>query len=359
MKKIKLVVSDLHFGIGKSNQDGSINLLEEFSFDDKFVEFLDFYTTNEYKKTEIELILNGDILNYLQIDYKGHFLTVITEDISLNKTQRIVKGHPKVFDALKSFVARKGCEITYVMGNHDQDILWPKVREYLNNVLDTNIKFKNFVYAFDGVHIEHGHMHEAANRFDVRKFYIKKNIPEPILNIPLGSHFFVELVLRIKQSYPYVDKIRPFDRMIRWAIFNETLFTFKWFGGIVKYIFRILFYNDARSPVSFRKLIKVFRESAVFPDLAQADRKILDAENTKIVIFGHTHVYQFKQWKDNKQYFNTGTWTDLTSLDISSLGKITKLTYVLLEYDEENEKVRGSLKEWNGYHKVQEDVSLT
>ena len=125
MKKIKLVVSDLHFGIGKSNVDGSVNLLEEFAFDDKFIEFLDFYTTNGYKKSEVELILNGDILNYLQIDYKGHFLTVITEDISLNKTKRIVEGHPRVFDALKRFAAQKGCEITYVMGNHDQDILWP------------------------------------------------------------------------------------------------------------------------------------------------------------------------------------------------------------------------------------------
>ena len=34
---------------------------------------------------------------------------------------------------------------------------------------------------------------------------------------------------------------------------------------------------------------------------------------------------------EDKEYFNTGTWTELTSLDIVSLGKITKLTYVLIE----------------------------
>ena len=201
-------------------------------------------------------------------------------------------------------------------------------------------------------------MHEAANRFDVRKFYIKKNTAVPILNIPLGSHFFVELVLKIKHSYPYVDKIRPFDKMLRWAVLNETMFTFKWMTGVAKYVFRILFHKDVRSQVSVQKLIKVFLESAVFPDLTQAARKILDADNTRIVIFGHTHVYHFRQWQDSKQYFNTGTWTDLTSLDISSLGKITKLTYVLLEYENEGEPPRGVLKEWNGYHKVQEDVTL-
>ena len=30
---------------------------------------------------------------------------------------------------------------------------------------------KNIAYNFDGVHIEHGHMHEAANRLDPKKFF--------------------------------------------------------------------------------------------------------------------------------------------------------------------------------------------
>ena len=43
----------------------------------------------------VELILNGDILNLIQVDYRGHYLSVITESVTLEKNQRIVAGHPK------------------------------------------------------------------------------------------------------------------------------------------------------------------------------------------------------------------------------------------------------------------------
>ena len=98
--------------------------------------------------------------------------------------------------------------------------------------------------------------------------------------------------------------------------------------------------------------------SRAFPDLSGAAKKILNDERVHTVIFGHTHVYQYRQFGQDKEYFNTGTWTELTSLDISSLGRITKLTYVLLEYDEESNRPRGRLKEWHGYHRIEGDVTL-
>jgi hypothetical protein len=76
------------------------------------------------------------------------------------------------------------------------------------------------------------------------------------------------------------------------------------------------------------------------------------------VCFGHSHVYQYRQWADDMEYFNTGTWTDITSLDIASLGKITKLSYVLFEYPEDGGRPRGRLKEWHGYHRIEEDVAI-
>ena len=311
-----------------------------------------------YEESEVELVLNGDILNFMQVDYKGHDLSVITEQVSLEKTKRIVDGHKRFFDALKSFVARPNGSITYVVGNHDQDVLWPAVREYLNDRLETTIRYKNIVYFVDGVHIEHGHMHEAANRLNPKKFFIKKDIPEPVLNLPFGTHFFVDLVLKIKQDYPHVDKIRPFDRMIRWSLFNETILTLKWMFGLFKYVVKSIFGESRRKSWTLKGIIQIVLESAVFPDLSNAAKKILLNERIHTVIFGHTHVYEYRQWSDEQEYFNTGTWTDLTSLDIASLGKITKLTYVLLEYPDESERPVGRLKEWRGYHRIEEDVAI-
>ena len=358
-KRIKLIVSDLHLGLGRVLETGQTNPLEEFLYDEKFVEFLHFYTTGKYSEYEVELVLNGDIFNFLQVDYRGHFLTVITESVSLDKTKRIIEGHPQFFQAIKDFVKKEGNVVTYVVGNHDQCILWPGVRAHLNETLGTTIRFKNIVYFVDGVHIEHGHMHEAANRLNPRKFFLRRNLPEPVLNLPFGSHFFVEFVLKIKQLYPHVDKIRPVNRMMRWALLNETWFTIKSGIGLVFYFVKALFSKDPRRNIPIKRILQVVFERTIFPDLSESARRILLDERVHTVIFGHTHVYQYRQWGAEMEYFNTGTWTEITSLDISSLGMITKLTYVLLDYPDDGGRPRGRLKEWHGYHRIEEDVAVS
>ncbi|MGE0631724.1 MAG: hypothetical protein AB7O96_04920 [Pseudobdellovibrionaceae bacterium] len=358
-KKIRLVVSDMHLGKGRRNRDGGTNSLEEFYYGDKFIEFLHYYSSGEYRDYEVELIINGDFLNFLQVDYKGHFLTVLTEPVCLDVMKSILDGHAAVFKAMREFTSKPGRSITYVVGNHDQAMLWPALRQLFNEAAGANVKFKNIVYFFDGVHIEHGHMHEAANRFDPKKFFLKKDLPEPILNLPFGSHFFVEFVLRIKQEHPHVDKIRPFSKMLRWAFVNEFFFTAVTFFKLIGFFGRSVLSRDPRHNWPFKRILKVVLESAIFPDLSESARKVLQDERVHSVIFGHSHVYQYRQWEPDKEYFNTGTWTELTSLDVQSLGKITKLTYVLIEYPEKGERPRCRLKEWRGYHRIEEDVAVS
>jgi len=359
MKKIKLIVSDLHLGAGKNFEDGSINSFEEFYYDAQFEEFLNYYTTGDYADSEVELILNGDILNLLQIDYHGHYLSVITEGITVQILKRIVEGHPGFFQALRNFIKNGKNSITYVVGNHDQGMLWPQAREYLNQVTGTTIRYRNMVYFFDGVHIEHGHMHEPANRLDPKKFFIKKEYPEPILNLPFGSFFFVEFVLKIKKFNPNIDKVRPFKSMVRWGLIQETQFMIVTFFKLVRFMLEAIFSSDPRKRYPWKQILKVLAEGTIFPDLDSAARKILKDERIHTVVFGHNHVYRYRQWQRGKQYFNTGTWTELTSLDFASFGKFTKLTYVLLDYPEGSEKPLARLKQWRGYHRIEEDVDVT
>ncbi|KYG69543.1 hypothetical protein AZI87_10225 [Bdellovibrio bacteriovorus] len=359
IKKIKVIVSDLHLGKGRLLEQGGINSLEEFYYGEKLVEFIHYYSSGVYRDYEVELIINGDFLNFLQCDYKGHFLSVITESVTLEILKEIVKGHENVFKALAEFASKPNNTVTYIVGNHDQGMLWPACRAYLNQVIGTPIRYKNIVYFFDGVHIEHGHMHEAANRMDPKKFFLKKDLVEPILNLPFGSHFFLEVVLKIKQHYPHVDKIRPFGKMVRWSLMNETKTMIRAFFMALFYFAKSAFIKDPRRHYPLKRIIKVIAESAIFPDLSESARKILHDDRVHTVVFGHTHVYQYRQWSENKEYFNSGTWTEITSLDIVSLGKITKLTYVLIEYPEDGGRPRGRLKEWKGYHRIEEDVAIS
>jgi UDP-2,3-diacylglucosamine pyrophosphatase LpxH len=313
----------------------------------------------------VEIILNGDIFNFLQTDYRGHYLTVITEAVTVDQLQRIIHGHPIFFRALREFGAIPGNQITFIVGNHDQGMLWPAVRAHLNEVIGANVQYKNIVYYFDGVHIEHGNMHEAANRTDPRKFFLKKDLPEPILNLPFGSYFFVEYVMRLKQYYPHVDKIRPFKAMMRWGVFFQTKFTIVGTCRLLLYFIKNTIFPDPRRRWPARRLLKVFLESAVFPDLSESAKRILKDDRVHTVIFGHTHVYQYRQFGNGKEYFNTGTWTEVTSLDVETLGRITKLTYALIEYPDTAQaeagvesRPRARLKEWRGYHRIEEDVAV-
>ncbi|MCK6597605.1 MAG: hypothetical protein L6Q37_04515 [Bdellovibrionaceae bacterium] len=359
LKKIKIVLSNLHLGKGRFLENGGLNSLEEFYYGDKLVEFISYYSTGIYKDYDVELIINGDFLNFLQVDYKGHFLTVLTESISLEILKKIIKGHKKVFDSLATFASKPSKSITYIIGNHDQAMLWPSCRSYLNQYIGAPIKFKNIIYFFDGFHVEHGHMHEAANKIDPKKFFLKKDLAEPILNLPFGSHFFIELVIKVKQKYPFIDKIRPFSKLFSWVLFNETRLLLSTFNSSVHFLFKTIFIKDKRRQWPLKNILRVLFQSAIFPDLVEAAKKILKNDRIHTVVFGHSHVYQYRQWLNDKEFFNTGTWTELTSLDIVSLGRITKLTFVLIEYPDDGSRPRARLKEWRGYYRIEEDVAIS
>lgn len=359
-RKIKVVMSDLHLGKGRFlDQADSINDLEEFFYDQKLIEFLHYYSSGEHQNVEVELILNGDFLNLLQVDYKGHFLTVLTETVCVEMLKTVLDGHQEVFAAMATFLTKPGKSITYIIGNHDQAMLWPGCRDLFNLALGQPIRYKNIVYFFDGVHIEHGHMHEAANRFDPRRFFLKKDLVEPILNLPLGSLFFLERVLKIKQEYPFVDKIRPFFHMAKWILFNRPLVFFKALIWVLGFLYLGFFKKDPRRQISFRKFMQIAAENIMLLDLGEAAKQILKDSKVNTVIFGHNHVYEYRKFDKAKEYFNCGTWTEVVSLDIATLGRITKLTYVHLEYQSDLGRYQGRLKEWRGYHRIEEDVAIS
>src|SRR5687768_5298842 len=112
MKKIKLVVSDFHLGKGKRLPGGALNHLEDFYHDHRFKEFLEYYMQGPYEDTEVELILNGDILNLIQMDYHGHYTVIITETVSMEKLRGIIEGHPIFFKSIKDFLSHPNHTLT-------------------------------------------------------------------------------------------------------------------------------------------------------------------------------------------------------------------------------------------------------
>ncbi len=351
-KKIKILVSDFRLGRGRIMPDGRLNSFEEFNYGDKFAEFLNYYSSGAFREYEVELIINGDFLHFLQVDFRGHYLTSITESVALELLKTIIAGHEIVFSAMKEFLLNQNKKITYILGNHDQAMMFQNCRNYLDQFIGVPLQYKNIAYIIDGIHIEHGHMHESYNRLNPRKLFIRHGYIEPILNLPLGSHLFVHLVLKIKEKYPYIGKMRPYRLLFKWSLFNKPILIF----DVFKLLLQSLFTIDRTSSWSLLKIIKTIFSSAWNLNLSQIARKILNEDRIHTVVFSHTHIYDYKKWGPQKEYFNTGSWTESISLDVTSLGKRTKLTYVMFEYVEGDSNPRGRLKEWKGFHRIEEDV---
>ncbi len=350
MAKLKLVVSDLHIGKGAVLPDGSVNILEDFFADRKFAEFLDHYSSGVFFEADVELILLGDIFNLIQIDYRAYFSPILTEEMSLEKLKISIKGHPEFMGAIKEFLTRPNKSVTYVVGNHDVEMIWDRCKDFFSAELGKNIQFKNFTYIADGVMYEHGQQYEVTNRLDPKKIFLSKDLNSPIINLPWGSHFIINFIIPIKLERPAIDKVRPIRAFIRWSLFNDTIWTLKMLVRAALYFFATRFSRSLYRANNLATSVKILKEVLFYSsNLSDAARKILDqSPDLHTVIMGHTHEPLYKQYEDGREYINSGTWTEVTSLNLETLGKHTRYTYVLIDYSANPVRPHAYLREWRG-----------
>jgi len=356
MKKIKLVVSDFHIARGRILEDGSTNYLEDFYYDAEFIEFLEYFSEDDYKKAEVELILNGDFLNTLQVDLREPNPTYLTEALSIGKIRAIIAGHKELFESLSNFARAPGHSITLIPGNHDPAFLWPAARDEFSRFLGVEINYPTPSYRFDGFHIEHGNQYSAINAFQPNNYFIYKNVSEPILNLPWGSLFIIEYLNRVKRARNVVDKVRPLRRYLRWALLNDPLFGWWAIIKLALFFIRTRFIGNPLFETDFRNSLLILKEGFnLVPNLEIAANRILVNHDVHTVIMGHSHLYMHKVFRSDKEYFNTGTWNDIVFLNIENLGKQRRLTFVLIDYPPKS-RPRARLMEWKGIHRPIEQV---
>jgi UDP-2,3-diacylglucosamine pyrophosphatase LpxH len=355
-RKIKLVVSDFHIGSGKFLKNGTLNPLEDFFFDGKFIEFLKFYSEREFASSDIELICNGDFFNHLHLNPYEDSPDVLSEKVAVRRMDEILKGHPELFATMKSFSLTKDHRITFTLGNHDPGLLFPSVVKQLQEAFGERTTVRLDTYRFDGVHIEHGNQYFADNAYDQKKFFLTKNLPAPIINLPWGSYFVIHLLDRVRLDRPYFSKIYPFGHYIRWALIHDTKFAIKTIAKMLYYFVSLRFGKDPRRSSSFIRTLKIIKEFGLAPRLPSEAKKILLTQReVRIVIFGHTHHATLRQFAPDKTYINTGLWNEQISLELSDPGRLVKLTYAFLDYDDQG-KPQASLKIWRGKRHITEDL---
>ncbi|OFZ00826.1 MAG: hypothetical protein A2Z97_02235 [Bdellovibrionales bacterium GWB1_52_6] len=362
MDKVKLIISDCHLSAGKFFE-GRLNPHEDFKFDDEMVELFEFFSSSIYGDgpggaVEVELFINGDFFDFLNVPYFGEFEDAITEEISLTKLEAIIAGHPKVMAALKRFASKPNKKITYLVGNHDADLFFEKVRERIVREWDPEgsypsekveiIADRDRVRLEGGVEIHHGNQFEAVNSMNFECPTIASHMSEPVLNLPWGSFYVLKIVNRLKWEREHLHRVRPVKVFVLMGLLTDPLFTLKYVFLSAYYFLQTRFFYSSRRSAKLKQTIDIVKqESALFQDLEKQARRILDQESeVKTVIFGHTHRPMNKVYPDGKQYINTGTWTQMINLDWVTLGQQFCLTFALVRIRDEH--VRCELRQWVG-----------
>jgi len=268
-----LVVSDLHLGEGKNPKTGTFSRLEDFVYDEAFARFLRYHQDVRHQPRfggrPWLLILNGDILDFLQVvslPEEGRMLRTVkdvaryseltpkdrafglgtTPEEAEWKMKRIARGHQPFFAALGRFVAQ-GNHVAVVKGNHDIELHWPQVQErfgleayraYNRQRLArgegpqvTSDEFKDhlrfypwFYYEPGRLYVEHGGQYESANSFDDYQNPVMVNRPHEI-EFPWGSMFVRYLFNELEDVHPFADNVRPLSRYLSWAFRRDPMTT--------------------------------------------------------------------------------------------------------------------------------------
>lgn len=373
-KRYKIVISDCHLSGGKFFE-GELNPYEDFHHDEDMIGFFRFFSSGHYgfhpdgAPVEVELVLNGDYLDYLNIPIEGEFEEAISEELALKKTEIILKAHKKVSDAIRAFASLPGKSVTYLVGNHDAELFFPKVREKIVRTWDPAGEFPSvkvdvvadrdrLIYE-NGLEIRHGNQFEASNAMDFEAPFEAGDEGALTLKLPWGSLYVLKVINRLKVERPLVDKVRPFRVFVLFGLVTDFVFTIRFLILTTTYFCRARLFQSRtgfwKSLLRIADLVK--QETTLSRDLEREAREVLDQrQDLKVLVMGHTHRPMDRLYADGKQYINTGTWTRMVNLDWSGLGQQLRRTFAYIELH--GPDVTAELREWVGEYQPHQGFNL-
>jgi UDP-2,3-diacylglucosamine pyrophosphatase LpxH len=366
-QKVILVISDLHLSAGKMLK-GKRNLLEDFHYDNELIDFLNYYSSGDYADIEVELVINGDFLDFLAVPYVQFYDDEFwSEHAALEKLKMIMRAHRGVLDALKKFLVSKGKTIVYIIGNHDAEFVFDSLKKeflsyfgkdsekiILSNSITTHVPTK-------GVSIQHGHQYERAHEFDQENAVIETLNGERYFIPPWGSYYVTNVINKYKQERSFINAVRPIKHFIIHGIIFDTFFTLRFVLSNIYYFVMVRFWHFYMVKKSLRQVFQdIIRELELFQDYETLTRNFFEKNpDSKVLIVGHTHNPTLRLYNDGTIFVNTGTWTRMVNLDLGQWSHGNLLTYAKIlvknkDYDiaDFDKNVEVDLKYWMGINNL-------
>ena len=352
-----LVLSDLHLGTG--HRRGRVNIYDDFKEDERLAQLLERYSG-------AHLVLNGDIFDLLKVPVMGQFPDEISERLAGIKLFKCLKGHPRVVQALATFLKNEQSQITYLPGNHDMEFIFPGTQALFTRFItgqETHPRIR-FVtekahFELDGVQFHHGHQFEALHAFDWGQLTLRRTNKDPVLNLPWGSLFILRVLNPLIRERPYVDKVHPFWPLFAGGMLFDARFTSRMVADTAKALVQARLNPTWWKKRPFVKLTQFLgNDLAFFEKLDRYAEKIFkNSGHVRAVFMGHTHVPMLRTSRvggSTRTYVNTGTWMPMVDLGLGRLGQHLEIHYGLVEWHDDGP--RAALHRWHGTRPESEEV---
>jgi len=360
--QFKVIISDCHLSAGRFFE-GKFNPHEDFHFDQEMVEFIEFFSTGTYGEgpagpVNVELVINGDFLDFLNVPYLGEFEEGITEEIALEKCEAILGAHPHVMAALRHFASKPNKKISYLIGNHDAELFFEKVRARITREWDPEgnypsqkvklIADQDRIRYEEGLEIRHGNQFEASNQLDFKRPFMDLSNGSRVLNIPWGSIYVLKIINRMKWERSNLDKVRPLKVFAFFGMIFDPVFTMKFMLLSTFYFLRTRITNKSPALFGARKTLRMLsQERSFFLDLENEARALLKEDpSLHTVVMGHTHLPMHRVYESGRQYLNSGTWTKMVYLDWRFIGEPFRKTFILVHI--KDGEIKAELNQWMG-----------
>ncbi len=362
VEKTIIVISDVHLGAG-SLLNGKRNNLEDFDSDQEMVEFFNYYSSAEYLSSEVELIINGDFLDLLAVPFVPYFDDEFwSEKASLAKLDIIISAHSEVLDALVSFVASKNKKLTYIIGNHDAELIFDSLQDrflaLFNDKDRGKINLSKTNKAFSpslGVYLEHGHQYELAHSFEPDESIVETTKGEKYFIPSWGAYYVTHVINKYKSERDHVNAVRPIKNFLIHGLIFDTFFILRFLIANAYYFVMVRFLYYYRLRIGIRKVLQEsLKQLKLFEDYETITREFFQRNpEAKVLVVGHTHEPTLREYADGTTFINTGTWTKMINLELNTKKDDSALTYAKIqitkkdyELSEFHEFVSVELNKW-------------
>ncbi len=278
------------------------------------------YNEPAYAGVAVHLVFNGDTFDFLKTSLDGDYPRHIDAARALAKVSRVAAAHADFFEAVTAFASRPDREVSFIVGNHDAELVFPEVQREIRRLCggSSRVTFPGFSLDIGQVHVEHGSQADRMFRMDPDEPLLDTDEGR-ILNLPWGSVALLEVAIPLHPVLHLLDRVRPRRKLFELMPEAKELLLGRywryWTRDYLKGLFRR---SDPLHHLTWNMVKEiVYRFVSVDTDVSISGhyrRKVMSSQTQRLSIIGHRHEAEWWSYGDRK-LLQTGCFRDEFMLD--------------------------------------------